>query len=427
MKQKHTILPLEQSVSSHQMATLPNGIRVVHRQVPYTKIAHCGFVLNIGSRDEKPNQLGLAHFWEHMAFKGTQKRKAFHILNSIDAVGGELNAYTTKEKICFYASFLDVYFEKAVELLTDITFHSTFPENQIDRERNVILEEMAMYADSPDDSLQDDFDALVFQNHPLGTNILGTQDSIKQFGKQDFQQFIAENLDTSEVIFASVGNFPFSKALKIAEKYIQAILPSKAKRRRQKFEQYLPTHKTQNISTGQAYCAMGLPAFSLYDERRTVFGLLVNLLGGPGMNSRLNLNLRERHGLVYGVEAAYTPFLDTGLFGIYFNTEPKQLEKSIQLIWKEIKTLKEQKLGVVQLQQAKDQLCGQLAMAEESNLNYMLMMGKSMLDLGKIEPIEQIFEAIQQITATAICDLANEIWSEDKFCVLKYIPEENVL
>ncbi len=214
--------PENMTMEAYHTHTFDNGIRVIHKEVQHTSIAHCGFILDIGSRNEKPHQQGLAHFWEHMVFKGTQRRKAFHILNRLEAVGGELNAYTTKEKICFYASLLDHHYEKAVELLTDITFNSVFPEKQIEIEKGVILEEMAMYQDAPEDAIQDEFDSLVFKNHALGYNILGTSSSVAGFRKADFEQFIRENLNTERIIFSSVGNLPFKKVLRLAEKYMQA-------------------------------------------------------------------------------------------------------------------------------------------------------------------------------------------------------------
>src|SRR5688572_30156357 len=198
----------------YQIHTLPNGIRILHKQVLHTKIAHSGFTLDIGSRDENETQLGLAHFWEHMAFKGTEKRKAFHILNRLETVGGELNAYTTKEKICFYASVLDAHFEKAFELLADITFHSIFPSKEIEKERGVILEEMAMYLDAPEDAIVDEFDSVIFKNHSLGNNILGTTESVTRFQKEDFLDFIRDNYSTDRLVFASVSNLPFAKVVK---------------------------------------------------------------------------------------------------------------------------------------------------------------------------------------------------------------------
>ena len=403
--------------------TLDNGIRIVHREVGHTKVAHCGFVLDIGSRDEKPHQLGIAHFWEHMAFKGTNKRKAYHIINRLEAVGGELNAYTTKEQICFYASLLDKHYEKAVELLADITFDSIFPENQIERERNVILEEMAMYRDSPEDALQDEFDAVVFRNHPLGYNILGTSDSVGSFHRQDFQNFIKENIDTSRIVFSSVGNMPFDKVVKIASKYLEKIPTASAKPCRKSFDDYRPNLIKLTHTAQQAYCAVGKPTYHRAHANKLKFFMLNNILGGPGMNSRLNLSLREKHGWVYSVESNYHPFSDTGLFAIYFATEPKHFERSIALVMKELKLLKEQALGKMQLHNAKEQLFGQLAMAEENNLNFMLMMGKSILDSNEVESLEVIFENIRNISASDLMEVANEMFQEDDLSIFRYLPE----
>jgi predicted Zn-dependent peptidase len=411
------------SMEDYHIHTLPNGIQVVHKQVPHTKIAHCGFTLDIGSRDEKPHQQGIAHFWEHMAFKGTTKRKSFHILNRLESVGGELNAYTTKEKICFHASVLDLHFEKAMELLTDITFDSVFPEKQIEKERHVILEEMSMYYDSPEDSIQDEFDTVLFGEHALGNNILGTAESVRSFHRQDFKQFIAENLDTSRVIFASVGNIPFGKILKLAGKYLASIPAYSVNRQRVPFGKYTPKSQQKERAVTQAQCAIGRTAYSLADDKRLPFFMLINILGGPGMNSRLNLALREKHGFVYSVDAHYTPYVDTGFMAVYFGTEPGQLNKSISLIGREMKLLKDKKLGTVQLHTAKEQLMGQLAMAEESNLSFMLMMGKSILDLGRIDSLSDIFDEIRGITAEKLRDIANEMFQESQLSYLTYVPE----
>jgi predicted Zn-dependent peptidase len=408
-----------------QTFTFPNGIRLIHKQVPFTQIAHCGFVLDIGSRDEKPHQQGIAHFWEHMAFKGTKKRKAFHILNRLEAVGGELNAHTTKEKVCFYASLLAPHFEKAVELLTDITFESIFPENQIERERNVILEEMAMYLDSPDDAIQDEFDSLIFDQHSLGYNTLGTTESVSSFKREDFKTFVQENINTHRIIFSSVSNLPFAKVLKITEKYLTNIPEQKAEKKRLLFENYTPKQLQKTNSATQAHCAIGRTAFSLTHSKRLIFFMINNILGGPSMNSRLNLALREKYGYVYSIESGYHPFTDTGLFAIYFATEPKHLSKSISIVQKELKNLRQIPLGSSQLHQAKEQLLGQLAMAEESNLSFMLMMGNSTLDLGGIEPLEDIFAKIRQVTAQELQETAEEMLQEADLSTLIYLPEQN--
>ncbi len=406
-----------------QLYTLANGIRVVHKEVTSTQIVHCGFILDIGSRDELPEEQGITHFWEHMAFKGTKKRKAFHIINKLESVGGELNAYTTKEKITFYASILSGHFEKALELLTDITFESTFPENQIERERKVILEEMAMYEDDPEDAIQDDFDQVLFGKHPLGHNILGTKNTVGRFSQMDFVDFLKDKVDTNKIVFSVVGNVAFHKVKKLADKYIGHLASKSSQSKRFSFNPPYPItfRKEKNIS--QAHCVMGRTAFSLNNDKRIYFFLLNNLLGGPALNSRLNLALREKHGYVYAVESSYLPFTDTGLFSISFATEPRHLMKSINLVKRELRKLMDKPLGVNQMHSAKMQLMGQLAMAEENNSGLMLMMGKSLLDLNKIDSLETIFKAIEKITPSDLLEVANEILDSNYFSYLTYTPE----
>jgi len=411
-------------MEEYELHTLPNGIRIVHKQVPHTQIAHCGIMLDIGSRDEQPHQQGLAHFWEHMAFKGTKKRKSYHIINRLETVGGELNAYTTKEKVCFHASLLNIHFEKATELLADIAFYSIFPEKQLEKERSVILEEMSMYYDSPEDAIQDDFDQVVFQNHPLGSNILGTPETVRSFTREQLQQFIGQNLNTERVIFSSVSNWPFSKVKKIAEKYLRDIPHHASEQHRTAPASYSPQRVTVKRPITQAQCAIGRPSYALADPRRLPFFTLVNLLGGPGMNSRLNMNLREKYGLVYSADASYTPFLDTGFLGIYFGTDQKHVDRSIALILKELKTLREKPLTALQLHNTKEQLMGQLAMSEEGNQSFMLMMAKSILDTGKVDTLEEIFKEIRQIDAPQLQELANDMFDEQPLSYLTFLPEE---
>nr|WP_041257649.1 pitrilysin family protein [Fibrella aestuarina] len=410
-------------MEEYQMHRLPNGIRIAHKQVPYTQIAHVGLMLDIGSRDEQPLQQGLAHFWEHMAFKGTARRQAHHIINRLENVGGELNAYTTKEKVCFHASVLGIHAEKAIELLADIAFYSTFPEKQIERERGVILEEMSMYYDSPEDAIQDDFDELVFPGHSLGNNILGTAETVRSFTKEALQTFIDENLDTERVVFGSVSNMPFAKVIKMVSKYLAPIPAKSSARQRIAPAVYAPRHDRVKRPITQAQVAIGRPAYSLTDPERLPFFMLVNLLGGPGMNSRLNMNLRERYGLVYSIDASYTPYLDTGYLGIYFGTDPKQVERSLALIHREFKLVREKPLTTSQLHNTKEQLMGQLAMAEEGNNSFMLMMAKSLLDIDRVEPLTDIFRDIQAITATQLQDVAVAMLDEHQFSSLVFEPE----
>jgi len=403
---------------------LPNGIRVVHKQVSNTKIAHCGFILDIGSRDEAPGQEGIAHFWEHMAFKGTHKRKAFHIINRLEAVGGELNAYTTKEKICFYASVLDGHFDKALELLTDITFDSIFPEKQIEKERNVILEEMAMYYDVPEDAIQDDFDTLLFPDHPLGVNILGTPQSVRSFKRADFTAFVQQHLNTERVIFSSVSAMPFEAVLKLAQRHLAHIPASHAPARQQPLPTYHPSVKQVQRSLTQSQCAVGSTAYALDHPQRLAFFMLINILGGPGLNSRLNMSLRERYGFVYSVDANYTPYVDTGQWAVFFGTDPKQLGRAYKLVLKELQKLCAVPLGTLQLHRAKEQLMGQLAMGEENNVSLMLMMGKSLLDLDRIDPLDSIFNEIKAITALDLQDVACQMFNPEGLSRLVFVPNE---
>ena len=402
--------------------TLGNGIRLIHKRVKGTRITHCGFHLDIGSRDESENQQGIAHFWEHMAFKGTNKRKAYHILNRLDSVGGELNAFTTKEKICFYASVLTEFFPKAFDLLADITFDSIFPEKQIENERSVILEEMAMYKDSPEDSIMDDFDDIIFKGHSLGRNILGTKSSIKSFQRDDFKSFLAENMNTEKIVFSTVGDIPFTKVVRLAEKYLAGIKHQTSKQERSPYTIFHPTICELTKPITQAHCALGRTSYPITDEKRLPFFLLVNLLGGPGMNSRLNLALREKKGYVYSVDGQFSSYTDTGIFGIFFATEPKQLNKATSMVLKELKQLRTKKLGSLQLHKAKEQLTGQIAMSEENNLSFMLMMGKSLLDMGRIQQLDEIFRKIKKTSSSDLMDVSNEMFEEDNLSILSYSP-----
>ena len=409
-------------MAEYELYTLPNGIRVAHKEINHTKVVHCGFVLDIGSRDEKSEQQGIAHFWEHMAFKGTKKRKAFHILNRLDSVGGELNAYTTKEKICFYASVLDRHFESAVELLTDITFDSVFPEKQIERERNVILEEMAMYYDSPEDAIQDDFDEVIFGKHPLGMNILGTRESIRRFHHEDFKNFIQENLDTHKLVFSCVGNLPMKKVIKLAEKHLRDIPVHHSSRHRIPFDTYQPKRIRVERNLTQAQCAIGRDAYPVQHDNSLPFFMLTNLLGGPGMNTRLNLALREKHALVYAIDAEYQSYTDTGIFSIYFGTEPRRLDKATGYIMKEIKKLREVPLGSVQLHRAQEQLMGQLAMSSENNQHTMLTMSRSILDDYEMETLESLYKKISNVTARQLQEIAQDMLREEDLSVFSFVP-----
>lgn len=402
--------------------TLSNGIRVVHQFIPTTAIVHCGIVLDIGSRDETIANQGIAHFWEHMAFKGTKKRTTLDVISSLDSIGGELNAYTDKERIVFYASVRNEYFERAVDVLSDITFSSTFPEKELEKERNVILEEMAMYQDSPDDSLQDDFENIIYGKHSMGMNILGRPETVKGFRKKDFLEFFKEHLDTSKVIFSCVGNIGLDVVEEMASKYLGTLRSQKSARKRKKFTGYKVKEKELKRILSQAKCAIGRDAYPIKHEDRIPLYFLVNVIGGPGMNSRLNLALREKYGFVYSIDAQYTAYSDTGMFAIYFGTETKQLDKCIKLIKQELIRCVEKPLSNRQLIEAKEQIKGQMAMSEENNLSLMLMMGRSVLELGRVPTLEEVFSKVQDLDAKRLMTVAEDIFDVNKLSCLKMLP-----
>jgi predicted Zn-dependent peptidase len=327
--------------------TLSNGIRLIHRPVN-ANVAHCGIILNTGSRDEQEDEWGIAHFIEHVVFKGTTKRKAYHILSRMEDVGGELNAYTTKEETCIYTTFLDKDYKRALELISDITFNSVFPEKELEKEKEVILDEINSYKDSPSELIFDDFEELLFKKDPIGRNILGTPKHIKAFKRDDILKFISNNYHTDQMVISSVGNIPFKKLVKMVEKYFGEIPENIRTEKRQKPNFYKPRTQTLIKNTYQRHCVLGNVAYDLNDDKRIPLSLLTNILGGPGMNSRLNLSLREKHGLAYNIESNYTPYVDTGVFSIYFGTDKGYLDKCLSLIDKELNLLCTKKLGVGQ-------------------------------------------------------------------------------
>lgn len=402
---------------------LSNGIRVVHQYIPTTSIVHCGIVIGIGSRDETIDTQGIAHFWEHMAFKGTKKRTSLDIIKSLDSVGGELNAFTDKEKIVFYASVRDQYFERAVDVLTDITFQSTFPEKELEKERGVILEEMAMYFDNPDEALQDELEALIFKGHAIGMNILGNEQTVRSFKKKDFKAFFRKYADSRKIVFSCVGNIPLAQVEKIAKMYLETRPVFKSNLKRKKFNAYKQREAILQRGVKQTRCAFGRDAYPLMNHKRIPFFLLNNILGGPGMNSRLSLSIREKYGLVYAIDAQYMAYADTGMFAIYFGTEPKQVSKCMTLVRRELDRLCDMPLSARELASAKEQLKGQLALSEENNQGLMIMMGRAVIDLDRVPPLEEVYDKINDVDASKLQDIACEMFTEDKLSSLIIEPK----
>ena len=399
--------------------TLPNGIRLVHHRTN-GMVAHCGLIINTGSRDETASEHGMTHFIEHMLFKGTRKRKPYHILSRLDDAGGELNAYTTKEETAIHASILKEDFEKAVDLISDITFCSLFPEKEIEKEKDVIIEEINSYLDNPAEQIFDDFEEIVFSGQPLGRNILGTPETVKSITQKTINEFVAKNYSTYQMVFCSVGNIPDEKVLKLFNKYYASVPAKKRNKRSGKIFIYKPLTVTKNRETYQNHCIIGNVAYNLKDKRRLGMFLLNNILGGQGLNSRLNLSLREKNGLAYNVESGYNAYSDTGIFSIYFGTEKQNLEKSISIATSELNRLRNTKLGIIQLSKAKNQIKGYLARGYENHESLMLSLGKSLLVFNKIDTLEDICRKIDNLTSSELLDTANDIFEPSRLSTLIY-------
>ena len=402
---------------------LKNGIRIIHKHVK-SEVAHCGFVIKTGSRDELFDKNGITHFIEHAIFKGTKKRKAYHILNRIDNVGGEINAFTTKEKTSIYASFTKEHFERALELLTDILFNSTYPESELKKEKDVIIDEINSYLDSPYEQIYDDFEELIFKDHPLGMNILGTVDSVKKIDRKKILNFIKENYRTNQIIFSIVGDLSFKKIEKLCNKYLKEIPEKTNDKKRLPFKGYQAIQKEIKKDVYQTHCIIGNIAYGTHHKNKNGFILLNNILGGPAMNSRLNMGIREKYGFTYNIESSYTAFSDIGLFYLYLGTDQKHIEKSIKLVNRELKILRDKKMSTSQIQKAKQQIIGQITLSEENNCNVMLGMGKSMLVYDKVEGLKETYKKINEITREELQEIANEIFDKKQLSSLIFSPNE---
>jgi predicted Zn-dependent peptidase len=399
--------------------TLDNGMRLAHGRIPGV-VAHCGLVINTGSRDETIPEHGMTHFIEHMLFKGTKKRKAYYILSRLEDVGGELNAYTTKEETAVHASFIKEDYERAVEIISDIAFNSVLPEREIEKEKDVVIEEINSYLDNPAELIFDDFEELIFADQPIGHNILGTLSTVKSFTNNTLSEFISRNYNTDQMVFCSVGNISDEKILRLFRKYFGEVPGNKRSERSVLPWTYKPVTVTKKMDTFQNHCIIGNVAYTLKDERRLAMFLLNNILGGQGMNSRLNMSLREKNGLAYNVESSYNPYCDTGEFSIYFGTDNHHLERSIRVTLNELSKLRTKELGSIQLSKAKNQIKGYLARGYENHENLMLSFGKSLLVFDRIESMEETCNKIDRITSSELLATANEIFDPGKLSMLIY-------
>lgn len=385
-------------------------------------VAHCGLTINAGSRDELEKEQGLAHFIEHLIFKGTTKRKAYQILSHMENVGGEINAYTGKEDTCVYATFMNTHYARCLDLISDIVFQSVFAEKEILKEKDVVIDEINSYKDNPGEQIFDDFDEVIFRNHPLGANILGTPRHLKKFKREHVFEFIRKNYVTSEMVISSVGNIDFKKLVRLVERYFGNIPEGHREQPRVSFEGYNPVNEVVKRRNHQVHCIIGNLGYNASHDKKTALVLLNNILGGPGLNSRLNMGIREKYGFCYNIESHYQPYSDTGLFSIYLGTDKDYIDKTIALVQKELTLLREKRLGSLQLKRARQQLQGQVAISFESNVNEMLSIGKSLLLYDRIDSIVEINEKIQRVTSSELLDVANEVFAPEMLSMLMYRP-----
>ncbi|MDA0980923.1 MAG: pitrilysin family protein [Bacteroidetes bacterium] len=402
--------------------TLPNGLRVIHKEVPRSA-SHIALVVNAGSRDELSGEAGVAHFIEHCLFKGTKKRKTFHILNRLERVGGDLNAYTTKEETWISASFLERDLDRAIELVSDISFNSTFPEKEIAKEQEVILDEIASVLDNPSDVIFDEFEERLFGAHPLGRTILGTQESVNNLGKLQINSFVERYYCPDQMVFASVGSTPISKLKKLCEKYLSQEVGRISKLNRLVPKAISIFDERVEQDTHQVHHLLGGITVGADHPDKLPLTLLANYLGGPAMNCRLSLNIREKYGMAYHIEAGYSPYQDSGVFSVYFGTDRRHHDKVEALVDKELMLLCNTKLGVRQLHDAKTQLIGQIALSQDSGPAMMTGLAKSFLLYNKVQPLDDFFKSIEKISSDDLLRVANQFIKPDLLSRLVYLDK----
>lgn len=377
-------------------------------------------MVNTGMRDEMESENGLAHFIEHMVFKGTKKRKAFHVISSLENVGGELNAYTTKEETCIHASFLKEYYGKAIDLISDVAFNSTYPETELEKEKEVILDEINTYKDTPAEEIFDEFENNLYRGHEMGRNILGTSDLVSGFTRKDLCNFLKNNYSTDRMVIATVGAIPFEKFKQKIISYFSEYKCHNTSFHRRQFSERLVFTEIQERNSHLSHCIIGGLAYHFDSNKKMPMVLLNNILGGPGMNSRLNLNIREKYGFAYTIESQYNAYSDTGNFCIYMGVDPHSLDKTVNLVFKELEKLKNNKLGTIQLSNAKNQLVGQLALSSESGLGELLALTRAAFSENGIEPLSETINKIRELRSEDILEAANEIFDREAISLLIY-------
>lgn len=434
--------------------TLDNGLRIIHLPSD-SQVVYCGYQINAGTRNEEPGEEGLAHFCEHVTFKGTERRKAWHILNCLESVGGDLNAYTNKEGTVYYSAILKEHIARAVDLLSDIVFHSVYPQAEIDKEVEVICDEIESYNDSPAELIYDEFENILFKGSPLGHNILGTAEQVRAFKTEDALRFTRKLYRPDNAIFFAYGDIDFKKLVKLIQKALgecpkgrelacSADCKSAETPTEERIAEETPTeemeagdanHKVQSSkfnvqskvagktivmqkNTHQAHVMIGTRAYDVNDDRRMPLYLLNNMLGGPGMNAKLNLALREHNGLVYTVESTMVAYGDTGTWSIYFGCDEHDVKRCLRLVRKELDKFMQKPLSDAQLKAAKKQIKGQIGVACDNRENFALDFGKSFLHYGWEKNVDRLYEQVDEITAAQIQAVAQELFDKDRLTTL---------
>ncbi|MBM6991751.1 MAG: insulinase family protein [Prevotella sp.] len=416
---------------NYSTTTLSNGLRVIH--LPSSSpVVYCGYQIGVGSRDEIEGEEGLAHFCEHVTFKGTERRRAWNILNCLESVGGDLNAYTNKEDTTYYAAILKEHVGRAIELLTDIVFHSTYPQSEIDKEVEVICDEIESYNDSPAELIYDDFENIIFHGHPLGHNILGTADNVRRFSTEKALEFTRKYYRPDNAIFFVYGDVDFKKVVRwLSAQHDLSPVPSTEDKESQPAEDMgqgveagMEDQTGQEIilskGTHQAHVMVGARAYDIQSDRRIPLYLLNNILGGPGMNARLNIVLREHRGLVYTVESSMVSYGDTGIWSIYFGCDPKDVKRCLRLVRRELDRFMQKPISETRLRAAKKQIKGQIGVACDNRENFALDFGKSFLHYGWEKDVNHLFQNIDAVTAEDLQKVAQEIFAEEKITTLIY-------
>lgn len=403
--------------------TLDNGLRIIHLPSD-SKVVYCGYQINAGTRDEEPGEEGLAHFCEHVTFKGTERRKAWHILNCLESVGGDLNAYTNKEGTVYYSAILKEHIARAVDLLSDIVFHSVYPQAEIDKEVEVICDEIESYNDSPAELIYDEFEHILFKDSSLGHNILGTAEQVRSFTTEDALRFTRKLYRPDNAIFFAYGDIDFKKLVKLVRRALAD--DDSGKLAAEKLPKNYPSVREEiagqtivmQKNTHQAHVMIGTRAYDVNDDRRMPLYLLNNILGGPGMNAKLNLALREHNGLVYTVESTMVAYGDTGTWSIYFGCDEHDIKRCLRLVRKELDRMMEKPLSDSQLKAAKKQIKGQIGVACDNRENFALDFGKSFLHYGWEKNVDCLYEQVEAITSQQIQDVARELFDKNRLITL---------